>query len=259
MNGTHLMTDDRDSPVADASAGKGRAWVRFLPIAVIVAGLAVGYATGLHEYLTLEALGERREDLKAFVGENIVTASLIFVAGYAVAVAFSFPAASVLTVLSGFLFGWALGGVLTAVAATTGATALFLAARSAFGSVLREKAGPFANRLADGFRENAFGYLLAVRLAPFFPFFIINVVPALFNVPLRTYVAATFLGILPGTFAYAFLGEGLDSVIASAAAAGRDASLADLATPQITIAFAALALVALIPAAVKKWRQRKSA
>ena len=43
-----------------------------------------------------------------------------------------------------------------------------------------------------------------------------NIAPALFSVPLRTYVAATFLGILPGTFAYAYLGSGIDSVIEAA-------------------------------------------
>ena len=259
MSDTGLMTHEHDLEAQETSGGKRRSWTRFLPILVIAGGLATGYATGLHEFFTLESLAERREELKAFVGSNLALAAVIYVIGYAAAVAFSFPAASVLTVFSGFLFGWALGGALTAIAATIGASALFLAARSAFGEVLRQKAGPFAAKLANGFKENAFGYLFALRLAPFFPFFIINIVPALFGVPLRTYAAATILGILPGTFAYAFLGEGLDSVIASAAAAGRDASLTDLATPEITIAFAALALVALIPVGVKKWRARKSA
>ena len=259
MSETGLMTHEDETGAETTKGTTGPSWKRFVPIAIIVAGLGAAYATGLHEFFTLESLAERREDLRSFVGANLAFAALVYVVGYAAAVAFSFPAASVLTVFSGFLFGWALGGALTAVAATIGASALFLAARSAFGEVLRKKAGPFAVKLADGFKENAFGYLFALRLAPFFPFFIINIVPALFGVPLRTYAAATILGILPGTFAYAFLGEGLDSVITSAAEAGRDAALTDLATPEITIAFAALALVALIPVGVKKWRGRKSA
>ena len=61
-----------------------------------------------------------------------------------------------------------------------------------------------------------------LRIAPFIPFFVVNIAPALFNVRLKTFVAATLLGILPGAFAYAWLGQGLDSVLIAAKAAGRD-------------------------------------
>ena len=130
-----------------------------------------------------------------------------------------------------------------------------MAARSAFGDMLRARVGGKAARLADGFEKNAFGYLLALRLAPVFPFFVVNIAPALFNVPLKTYVTATILGILPGTFAYAYLGEGLESVLDAARTSGLEPSLKDLLTPEITIAFAALALVALVPAIVSKLRR----
>ena len=93
-----------------------------------------------------------------------------------------------------------------------------------------------------------------LRLAPVFPFFIINIAPAFFDIRLRTYVAATFLGIIPGTFAYTWLGQGLDSVIV--AAAGREISISDLVTPEITIAFLGLAIVAAIPTIVRKFRAR---
>ena len=227
---------------------------RYAPIAVVLGGLGLGYAFGLHEYLSLEYLAGARESLRATVDGNLVLSALAFVGLYALAVAFSFPAASVLTVFAGFLFGWLLGGALTAVAATIGATALFLAAKTAFGDTLREKAGPRVKKLAEGFQENAFSYLLALRLAPVFPFFVINIAPALFGVKLRDYVVATFVGILPGTFAYAYLGQGLDSVLAAASESGESVSIGDLVTPQITIAFLALGAVALIPTIVKKLR-----
>lgn len=231
-------------------------WRRFLPLGVVAIGLLAGYAAGFHEYLSLTMLAEQREMLKGFVADNMVLSAAGFVALYALAVAFSFPAASILTIFSGFLFGWLLGGALTAIAATTGSAAIFLAAKSAFGDVLRKRAGPFAARLADGFAKDAFGYLFVLRLAPVFPFFIMNIAPAFFDVKLRTYVTATFFGILPGTFAYAWLGQGLDSVIVSAAAAGREISVSDLVTPEITIAFLGLAIVAAIPTIVRKFRGR---
>lgn len=229
-------------------------WRRFLPLAVIAAGLAAAYAVGLQDYLTFTMLAEQREAIKAFVAEHRIASIAGYFVLYTLAVAFAFPAASILTIFAGFVFGWLIAGVLTVFAATTGASVIFLAARSACGDVLRKRAGPFVAKLADGFCKDAFGYLLVLRLAPVFPFLVINIAPAFFDIKLRTYVAATFLGIIPGTFAYAWLGQGLDSVIA--AADGRDISISDLVTPEITIAFLGLAIVAAIPTIVRKFRTR---
>lgn len=245
-----------NTPETASDAASVPVWRRCLPLAIIAAGLALGYAAGLQDYLSLTALAEQRDWLKTFVAEHQIGSAVSFVVLYALAVAFSFPAASILTIFSGFLFGWLLGGALTAVAATTGAAAIFLAAKTAFGDVLRKRAGPFASKLADGFARDALGYLFVLRLAPIFPFFVMNIAPAFFDVKLRTYVIATFFGILPGTFAYAWLGQGLDSVIVSAAAAGREVSITDLVTPEITIAFLGLAIVAAIPTIVRKVRGR---
>jgi uncharacterized membrane protein YdjX (TVP38/TMEM64 family) len=244
--------------VSEQQAERGKAaWKRYAPIAVIFAGLGFGYAMGWHQYLTLEYLATSREMLKTAVADNYFLSVAGFFVIYTLAVAFSFPAASVLTIFAGFLFGWFVAGTVVAFAATLGATILFLAARSAFGDFLKERVGGRVARLKKGFEEDAFSYLFVLRLAPVFPFFVINIAPAFFNVPVRTYVLATFFGILPGTFAYAYLGEGVDSVIMAANEAGRDISVADLVTREITIAFAALALVALIPTIVKKIRGRR--
>jgi len=255
----NTMPDTRQSRPAPETAPDKAAtspWRRYLPIAVIAAGLAAGYAAGLQDYLSLSVFAEQRESIKAFVAERQVLSILGYFVLYTAAVAFAFPAASVLTIFAGFVFGWWVAGILTVFAATLGATAIFLAARSAFGDVLRRRAGPFAAKLADGFARDAFGYLLVLRLAPVFPFLIINIAPAFFDIRLRTYVAATFLGIIPGTLAYSWLGQGLDSVIAAADAAGREISLSDLVTPEITIAFVGLAIVAAIPTLIRKFRKR---
>ncbi len=107
-----------------------------------------------------------------------------------------------------------------AVGATIGASLLFLATRSAFGGFLRQRVDGIVKGLADGFRDNAFGYLLVIRLAPIFPFFAVNIAAALLDITLAQFVGATFLGILPGTFAYAYLGQGIDSVLVAASASG---------------------------------------
>jgi uncharacterized membrane protein YdjX (TVP38/TMEM64 family) len=229
---------------------------RLAPIALVAAGLVFGYAMGWHQYLTLDYLGKSQDMLKMFVANHQVLAPVGFVVCYALAVAFSFPAASVLTIFGGFLFGWALGAALAVAAATGGATLLFLAARTACGDYLKRRLGGVSARLAEGFEKDAFSFLLVLRLAPFIPFVVVNVAPALFNVRLRTFVAATAIGIVPGAIAYSWLGEGVDSVLAAAKAAGRNAKVKDLVTPEITIAFAALALVALIAVVVKRrWKR----
>ena len=238
-----------------ASAGR-KAW-RFAPLAIILAGLALAYAMGWQDYFSLEFLGDSRQALKRLVAGNPVLAPAGFIVLYAVAVAFSFPAASILTIFSGFLFGWLAGGVYAVIAATFGATALFLAARSAFGGFLRVKVGGFAARLADGFEKDAFGYLLVLRLAPFIPFLVVNIAPALFDVRLRTFFLATLIGIIPGAFAYAWLGQGVDSVLVAARSAGRDVGVSDLVTPEITAAFVVLALVAALSVIVRRvWGSR---
>jgi uncharacterized membrane protein YdjX (TVP38/TMEM64 family) len=111
--------------------------------------------------------------------------------------------------------------------------------------------------MALGLQRDAFGYLLVLRLAPFVPFQLVNVAPALCNVGFKTFVAATLIGILPGAFTYAWLGHGLDSVFDAVSSTGRKPEMADLLTPEITMAFAALALVAALAAIVRRvWARR---
>lgn len=244
---------------ADVPAGsRTGSLTRFLPLALIVAGLGLGYALGWHRYLSLEALADSRDALKAQVQAHYLLSLAGFAALYVLAVALSFPAASILTIAAGFLFGWLIGGLTVVVSATLGATLVFLAARSAFGSALRARLCGKAAVLADGFEEDAFNYLLALRLAPVFPFFLMNIAPALFNVPVRTFMAATFLGIIPGTLAYAFLGEGLEDALISAHAAGTTLSPGDVITPKVALAFLALGVVALVPTVYKKLRGRRA-
>ena len=252
MSDRHILL--KHAPDGAAAKSKFSLW-RLLPVAVILGGLGLGYAFGLQHYLSLSYLGESRAALKAFVESNYLISLAVFVSIYILCVAFSFPAATILTVFGGFLFGWLVSGPVVVVAATIGACILFLATRSALGGFLRERVGGRAAALAQGFKKDAFSYVLVLRLAPVFPFFFVNIAAALFDVSLRTFAAATFIGIIPGTFAYSFLGQGVDSVLDAAQKAGAEASVRDLVTPQITLAFAVLACAAALPVIIKKLRK----
>jgi uncharacterized membrane protein YdjX (TVP38/TMEM64 family) len=209
--------------------------------------------------------------IDAFVSEHRVLAVLAYIALYIAAVALSLPGAVFLSVAGGFLFGLAVGAAAAVIGATIGATVIFLVARTALGEPLLRRAGPRASQLAQGFRDEAFSYLLFLRLVPAFPFFLVNLVPAFAGVRLVTFVAATALGIIPGALVYALAGTGLDSIIAAqraeysdCLAAGRtDCHIAfdakDVLTPQLISALVALGLLALVPVVVKRLRARSRA
>ena len=248
------------------------ALMRWAPLFVLGLLMALAYAMGWHHYLSFKTVGLNYEALKSYIGENFGLALGLFVLTYILAVALSLPGGLVLTLSGGLLFGWKFGTLATVVAATIGATIIFLVARSSFGETLTAKAGPWLSKLSDGFKENALSYLLFLRLVPAFPFFAVNLVPAVLGVPLRTYVIGTFFGIIPGTAAFSFLGSGLGSVVeaqnaayhACRARAATDAvdpcpytiDTKALITPDLIAAFVLLGVVALIPVIYKKWSQR---
>jgi uncharacterized membrane protein YdjX (TVP38/TMEM64 family) len=151
---------------------------RLLPLAILVILVGVAFAAGLDRYLTFDTLRDNRAILLDLVERHWLITSLGFVLAYTGVVALSLPGATIMTLAGGFLFGVATGSALTVVGATLGATALFLIARTALGDVLRQKAGPFLARMADGFNKDAFNYLLFLRLVPVFPFWAVNLVPA---------------------------------------------------------------------------------
>jgi uncharacterized membrane protein YdjX (TVP38/TMEM64 family) len=242
---------------------------RWGPLVLLVVAAGLVYATGAYDYLSLAAVADHRDWLQTLVSQHWLAAIAGYGLIYMVTVALSIPGAALLTVLGGFLFGWLIAGVLVVVAATAGATVVFLVARTSLGDVLARRAGPRLNALAKGFRDDAFNYLLFLRLVPVFPFWLVNIAPGLFNVRLATFVTATLVGIVPGTFAFAFLGSGLDSIIAeqkavyeACLAAGRDDcemtfEAGALLTPELIIAFVALGVVALIPVVVRRLRARR--
>jgi uncharacterized membrane protein YdjX (TVP38/TMEM64 family) len=242
---------------------------RLLAPALVVALMAIGYAFGVHRYFTLASISENRAGLEAFTNANLLLSLLLYSLTYIVAVALSFPGASVLTILGGLLFGWLLGGVTTVLSATLGAVAIFQIARTSFGATLAKRAGPFLSKLKQGFETDAFNYLLFLRLVPAFPFWLVNIAPALSNVSLRIFATATLIGIVPGTFAFTFIGAGLGSVLdaqvaehaACVLAKGADMcstslSLSSLVTNEMIAAFVALGVVALIPVALRKFKGR---
>lgn len=226
---------------------------RLIPLAVLLAAIAAFFAFGLHHYLSFEALRQHREQLLELVGQHPWLAPLAFVVVYAAVIALSVPGGAVLTIAGGFLFGVLAGTLYVVVAATAGATIVFLIARTALGDALRAKAGPRVRRMEEGFREDAFSYLLFLRLIPIFPFWLVNIVPALLGVTLRTFVLGTLIGIIPGSLVFASVGNGLGAVFD----AGKTPDLGIIFKPAIIVPIVGLGLLALLPIAYRKLKARK--
>ncbi len=257
------------APAAAPMPSPDRRYSRFVPLAIVAVAMAIAFAMGWHKSLTLENVVAVRDRFHGFLNNHLVAALAAYVVTYAAIVALSLPGASLMTIAGGLMFGMLLGGSAAVIGASAGAILLYIAARSAFGDALRVKAGPFLGRLIDGFKDDALNYLLFLRLAPIFPFFAVNIAAAVLGVPLRTYVIGTAIGIIPGTFAFASVGAGLDSVVAAARSAhsacvaqkGAGACKlsidpASLLTRELLVAFLLLGTVALIPVAYKKWNRR---
>ncbi len=223
-----------------------------VPFAVLVAGLVAFLALGLDEYVSFEALRERRAWLIGEVDRLGFAAALIFMAIYVAAIAFSIPGALVLTLTGGFLFGTGPGVVYNVLGATLGATIMFAIAKSALGDPLRQRAGPWLGRMAEGFRENAFSYLLVLRLIPIFPFWVVNLVPAFLGMRLGHFTVATLVGIVPASIVFTVAGAGLGGIFDS----GEAFSLSSVLTPEIIFALVGLAALALVPLIYRKVKGR---
>jgi len=228
-----------------SAAGSNRAKLALL--AVFVAVVIAFFALGGQDYLTLDAVKANRDALLGFTREHFVAALAIAFVVYAGTVAFSLPGGLVLSLTMGFIFGRWVGTVLVVVAATVGATVVFLAARYLFADAARRRMGALGAKISAGFTENAFNYLLFLRLVPLFPFFLVNLAPAFTNIGLRTYVLATLIGIIPGAFVYVNLGQTL----------GRIESLSGLVSTETLGAFVLLGALALVPVLVRKYRSAR--
>ena len=227
---------------------------RVWPLIVLAVGLGAVFALDFDVFMTLDAVRENRVDLTRYVGQNGMLSALGFVMIYIVCSAIGMPGMVVLTLAGGFLFGAVLATLLIVVGATTGATILFLAAKMGLGDALLARSGPAVRKMEANFKDNELSYLFVLRLIPLFPFSLVNIVPAFFGVKLRNFVLATAVGIVPVTFIYASLGEGLGYWFDS----GRAPDLRLILDPKFALPIAGLVVLALLSAVYKRFKAGKA-
>ena len=233
------MTISAESSSAKTQGGLGKLLLGLL----VGLGVTAFFYFDLGQYLSLDGLKANRDHLLAFTEANYPTAVAIFVLAYCAVVGLSLPGGAILTLAGGFRFGSVLGMLYVNVGATVGATLAFLVARYLLRDWVEQKFGSRLVPIQEGFAKNAFSYLMTLRLIPLFPFFLVNMVSGLTRVSVGTYVAATSLGIIPGSFVFAYAGRQLGTIN----------SLKEIVSPHVLMAFTLLGLLALVPILYKRF------
>lgn len=224
---------------------------RFGPIVLVLLLIGLALVSGVTEHLTLSELKLRRDELQALVQHYPLLSLGVYILVYVAVVSLSLPGALIMTLSGGFLFGPWIGGLAAATGASLGAAVIFLICRTAVGDALRGKAGSTISRIEEGVRRDAFSYLLTLRLIPVMPFWLVNLAAGFVAIPLRTFLIATVLGILPGSLVYAGLGSGLGHVFAS----GQEPNLRVIFEPQVLLPLIGLSLLSLLPIVLRRFRK----
>lgn len=225
-------------PVPPSSFSRGK----LIVLLFLAAAIFAFFYFDLRQYLSLESLKANRDSLLTFTEQHYGVAVALFIVSYCVFVATSLPGAVFFTLAGGLLFGSLLGTVYVNLGATSGATLAFLASRYLLHDWVESKFGWRLGAFQEGFRKNALSYLMTLRLIPVFPFFIVNTLCGLTKISLGAYVTATAIGIIPGSFIYAYAGRQLGTIN----------SLKEIASPNVLLAFMLLGLLALAPTLYQK-------
>lgn len=223
-----------------------------LPLVVLLAVLVLLWISGVGHDFTWRGLARHQAALTGWVSAHPVIAPLAYIAFYAAVAALCLPEAAVVTVAGGLLFGTVIGGALAVVGATAGSIVLFLAARSALSGSFVRRGGTMLARARTALQRDGFAYLLAIRLIPVFPFWLVNLAAAVGGMRLLPYSTATFIGIIPATLVFASLGDGLGTVLAQ----GHRPDVMVAFSPPVLLPLLALAALSLLPVAWRHWKSR---
>jgi uncharacterized membrane protein YdjX (TVP38/TMEM64 family) len=215
-----------------------RLWQSIFVGFVLISLIIVAWYMGLHEYVTLDALRENRAYLESIVAENYYKAVVIYIFIFIAVIATALPGVPPLTMIGGFLFGFIQGGIYATFAATIGTTISFLLIRYVLSNVIRGKYAQKVDRFNEKIKSHGVAsYLLTMQLIGIIPYFLINALAALTDVPVQTFLWTTFVGSLPIIFIYSFAGRQLYLV----------KEVGDIFSPSIIALLVVLVLLTLMP------------
>lgn len=222
--------------------------VKRIGMTAVIAALIGGYFFfDLGQYFSLEYIKESRESFLEIYSEHTFVVLAAYFAMYVVATALALPAATVITLAGGALFGLVTGVIVVSFASTIGASLAFLVSRYLLRDWVQDRFGRKLARINEGIeREGAF-YLFTLRLIPVFPFFVINTVIALTPMRLSTYYWVSQVGMFPATVVYVNAGKEI----------GQIDSLSGLLSPSLIVSFVILGVFPLIMKKTLGWYKER--
>lgn len=216
-------------------------------LAVIVAALiAAFFVFDLQQYFNLDYLKQQKSILAEFYANNPVGVSAAFFLIYVAFTALALPAAAILTLAGGAIFGFWHGLILVSFASTIGATIAFLLTRFLFGEAIEKKFGDRLAVINQGIKKEGAFYVFGLRLVPLFPFFVINSLLALTKLKTSTFYWASQLGMLAGTAVFVNAGTQLAQI----------SSTSDILSPKLLFSFVLLGVFPILAKYALAWLKR---
>lgn len=218
---------------------------RLFLLAVVASLFAAYFIFDLGQYFSLEFLKESREHFQSLYAEHTWLVIGVYFLIYVTATALALPAATVISLAGGAMFGLLVGTVVVSFASTVGAGLAFIVSRYLLRDWVQSRFGDKLQKINKGIEEDAAFYLFTLRLVPVFPFFMINTLVALTPMRFWTYYWVSQVGMFPATIVYVNAGKEL----------GQIDSLSGLLSPSLIISFTVLGLFPLVVKKTLGWYQ----
>lgn len=226
--------------------------LKCLPLVAIFSVIFLFFYFELYQYLTLDALKQHHQALISWVEHHYLTAVLLYISMNILVAAAAIPCGIFFTISSGMIFGTFLGAIYTMIGVSIGGVIIFLAVKLAFAEWFKVKAAKWLDKIEYRLEENAFKYVLYLRLIPVLPFSIVNIIAALLNISLPIYFSATILGIIPVTLIYTSLGHNLEELFYL----HNHEYLTYAAKPAVVLPMVLLFILSMVPTILKKYKAR---
>ena len=212
--------------------------LRYIIIFFILILISIFFFSDLKNFFTLGYVKENLINIRLLFKENVLLFSLIFSLIYIMSSALSLPFATLLTLLSGYIFGLTLGTFIVSLCSTVGASIAFLTSKFLFYNFIQKKYKKQLVKINNEFINEGIFYIFALRLVPVFPFFVVNIVTSLLPIKLSTFFWVSMLGMFPATLVYVNAGNELSKIN----------SFSDILSFQVLISFS---LIGILPLTIK--------
>lgn len=219
-------------------------------VIAILGGLFFRYH--LWVYLSLNGFNQYHDIILEFEQQHLWEFSCLYILSYILLIALCMPGTILFDLLAGFLYGPYLGTVIVVISYLLGAIVNFILVRYLLKELFQRRFFHLRHLIM---RDNSWvaWNLMALRLIPVIPFWVLNILAAVLEVPITVFALTTLVGIIPVSIIYVLIGNGVSLQLQQHKTISADM----IANPRILVPLVLLALLILVPNAVKAWRQRR--